>query len=92
MRFQVNPRFTKEAEQENQRVMLDYAARAEANTRAIGQAIRYTGAYAASIRRTGTTVYSTDPAARIIEYGSVNNPAFAPLRRGADMTGARLRS
>lgn len=53
---------------------------------------RHTGDFAGSIRVTpvyptlggvGVTVFSTDFAAHIIEYGSVNNPAYSPFRRAA---------
>lgn len=56
---------------------------------------RDTGDYAESIetfsdgRTVGVT--STDFAAHIIEWGSVNNPPFAPLRRGVQAAGFRLR-
>jgi hypothetical protein len=33
---------------------------------------------------------STDPFAHIIEFGSVNNPPYAPLRRGVRAAGLRL--
>lgn len=90
MRFVPNRAFLRELRQETQPTMEDAARRAEANTISIGHSIAFTGAYARSIRRDGVRVYSTDPAARVIEWGSSNNPPFAPLRRGADMTGARL--
>lgn len=32
-------------------------------------------------------VYSTDHFWHIIEFGSINNPAYAPLRRGLDRSG-----
>jgi hypothetical protein len=35
-------------------------------------------------------VESTDPFAHIIEFGSVNNPPYAPLRRGVRAAGLRL--
>lgn len=37
------------------------------------------------------TVFSTDIAAHIIEFGSINNPAYAPFRRAASAVGLRLR-
>lgn len=33
---------------------------------------------------------STDPFAHLVEWGSVNNPAYAPLRRGVQNAGMRL--
>jgi hypothetical protein len=32
-------------------------------------------------------VFSTDFAAHLIEFGSINNPAYAPLRNGVESTG-----
>ena len=32
----------------------------------------------------GVRVTSTDPFAHLVEFGSINNPAYAPLRRAAD--------
>lgn len=54
-----------------------------------------TGEYADSIeafddgQRVGIT--STDFAAHLVEYGSANNPPYAPLRRGATAAGLRLK-
>jgi hypothetical protein len=58
---------------------------------AVGESIRDTGAYLASLYVEGAELGSTDPGALAIEYGSVNNAPFAPLRRGADGTGAEVR-
>lgn len=53
-----------------------------------------TGAYEESIfvAQDGpeTVVGSEDFAAHIVEYGSRNNPAYAPLRTGARSAGVRL--
>lgn len=73
-------------------------ARAEA-VKAAGEAIARTfsdsGHYADSfvIEDTpdGTAVGNTDVAGHLIEFGSVNNPAHAPLRRGARAAGLDLR-
>jgi hypothetical protein len=48
------------------------------------------GHYKRSIRSKGPVVYSTDPFAHLVEWGSVNNPAYAPLRRGVLAAGLRL--
>ena len=52
------------------------------------------GAYRGSItvvRENGlVAVISTDPFAHLVEWGSVNNPAYAPLRRGVRAAGLRL--
>lgn len=36
------------------------------------------------------TVYSTDFAAHIVEFGSINNPAYAPFRRACAALGLKL--
>lgn len=36
------------------------------------------------------TIGNTDFAAHLVEWGSVNNPAYAPLRRGVRAAGLRL--
>lgn len=82
-----NPRFQVEIREETRKIPEAAAARAAAIAVQIGHSIAYTGAYARSIGRTGTTVYSTDPGAMAIEFGTRNNPAFAPLRRAADNAG-----
>ncbi len=35
-------------------------------------------------------VFSVDFAAHLVEFGSVNNPVYAPLRRGVEATGLRV--
>ena len=59
-----------------------------------------TGKFAGSITKTApmpdrrgvqVTVYSTDWAAHLVEFGSVNNPAYAPFRRAASSLGLRLK-
>ena len=53
-----------------------------------------TGDYAGSVRvyddGDDIGVETTDFAGHIIEFGSVNNPPYAPLRRGARAAGLRL--
>ena len=49
-----------------------------------------TGAAKRSIRAAGDRVVSTDPFFHLIEWGSVNNPAYAPFRRGIRAAGLRL--
>lgn len=50
------------------------------------------GRVAHQIEADGASVVLTDRggAAHIIEFGSVNNPAYAPLRRGAIAAGLRF--
>lgn len=49
-----------------------------------------TGDYAESIQVDDNRVLTDDPAGHLVEWGSVNNPAYAPLRKGAEATGARV--
>lgn len=70
------------------------AAARSAERMARVSAPRTSGAYAGSIfvDNDGERVVlaSDDPGAVWIEVGSVNNPAFAPLRRGVSAAGLRL--
>lgn len=36
------------------------------------------------------SVLSTDPFAHLVEFGSINNVAYAPLRRGVEATGLKV--
>lgn len=77
------------------------ATKAQVVARAVEQvAPERSGHFARSIRTTlpeptpegmKVTVYSEDIAAHIVEYGSVNNPAYAPFRRAAGMLSLLLR-
>ena len=46
-------------------------------------------------RRTATglvaTAYTSDPFGHLVEWGSVHNPAYAPLRRAAERLGFRVK-
>lgn len=90
--FKPNPDFMEELVAEPGVIATreEFAQRAAVFARAIGAAIADTGAYAASIHVEGARLISDDPGAAYIEFGSVNNPPFAPLRRGADSTGVLL--
>lgn len=50
-----------------------------------------TGDYARSIVVRGGEVHSVSPWWHLVEYGSVNNSAYAPLRRGTRAAGLALR-
>ncbi len=82
MRFRPNPRLEQEIlALPGVRAHLAAAAQQVAG-RVRQVAPHRTGDYAASIEVDGTTVGSTDAAAVPIEFGSQNNPVYAPLRRG----------
>lgn len=46
--------------------------------------------YEDTIRTDGATLYTDDPAGHLIEYGSVNNPPYAPLRKAAEAVGGQV--
>jgi len=54
------------------------------------QAPERTRYFKRSIGVTGTTVYSTDPFAHLVEWGSAHNPPYAPFRRSALSLGLRF--
>lgn len=49
-----------------------------------------TGAYHGSIQVTENRIETTDPFGHLIEFGSVHNPPYAPLRNGVRNAGFRL--
>lgn len=49
-----------------------------------------TGYYKRSLKVVGTSVVSTDPFAHLVEWGSRNNPPYAPMRRGVLALGLRF--
>lgn len=68
----------------------------EATARVAAEKVRHatphgaTGAAKRSIRADGDRIISTDPFWHLIEFGSINNPAYAPFRRGIRAAGLRL--
>lgn len=44
-----------------------------------------------TVRGVEATAYTDDFAGHLAEWGSINNPAYAPLRRGGEMAGFRFR-
>ena len=95
MRFKRNPRFEVEM---NRQASVKFAIRkrAEAAKRfAIGSAPRgETDGYVHSIHvveQNGKTYLRTnDFAGHMVEFGSINNPPYAPLRKGVRAAGLRL--
>jgi hypothetical protein len=51
----------------------------------------HTGYYKRRIRAIGRRVRTLDPFDFLIEFGSKNNPAYAPLRRAVRAAGLRFR-
>lgn len=68
--------------------MAEIAAFAAPSVRA--NAPHVTGGYHGSIRVVENRIETTDIAGPIIEFGSVNNPPYAPLRTGVRAAGLRL--
>lgn len=80
--------------------LTDLADRTKGEVESQAQRFRHTGRFAESIETTtvertprglSTTVHSTDPDAHLVEWGSKNNPPYAPLRKAASSLGLRLR-
>lgn len=95
MKFRPNPHFDREFSR-TAGARAHMHKRAQAVKRfAIGAAPRgATDDYAASIdvveRGAKTYVRTNDFAGHMVEFGSVNNPPYAPIRKGARAAGLRL--
>lgn len=95
MKFRPNPHFDREFSR-TAGARAHIRRRAEAARRfAIGSAPRgATDDYATSIdvveRGTKTYVRTNDFAGHMVEFGSVNNPPYAPIRKGVRAAGLRL--
>jgi len=92
--FRPNPRFLTELMQEPEApaALVEQAEAAKSAIESVAP-VGSTGDYADSIEvvQEGeiVTVGSMDPFAHLVEWGSANNPPYAPLRRG--VLGAGLR-
>lgn len=89
-RFEPNPNFERgiERQPEFQKAM---ATRAAVVRRAAEELAPYaTGYYRKHLRQRGSTVVAADPFWHLLEYGSRNNPPYAPLRRAVIEAGLRL--
>lgn len=95
MRFKPNPRFEREIDRQAS-VRLHIRKKAmQVKSFAVGMAPRgVSDDYAASIdvvdRGDETYVRTNDFAGHMVEYGSVNNPPYAPIRRAIRAAGLRL--
>ena len=90
--FRPNPRAADElADQPSVRAHLEATAtEAGQATRRIAATFARTRAFERSIEVAGARVLTTDRAGPLIEFGSANNPPYAPLRRAAIEVGARV--
>lgn len=90
MKYVPNPAFAAELDRDpGVRDELGRRARSAASTaKTIGQSLGGTGAYAKTVIADDNRLLTTDPAGHIVEWGSINNPPYAPLRRAAESVGA----
>lgn len=89
-RFVKNVGFTKELEATPE--MREFRRKV---TKVAAQAVRdaapeQTGYYKRRVRARGYSVVVLDPFWHLVEFGSTNNPTYAPLRRGIRAVGLRL--
>lgn len=94
--FHPNLHFEAEAERENvgRVAKVEVAARIAEEVRAIGPDqsgyfVKHVGWQTYGDR---VVVQTTDFAGNVIEFGSVNNPPYAPMRRAISALGLRLES
>lgn len=94
IRFVRNAALIKELQAEPgvKRVEQDYARRAQSQARTIAESLAPGGSEIASTYEADENrLLTTHEAGHIVEWGSVNNPAYAVLRRAALATGAKFR-
>ena len=90
MIFRKSPTFERDLERQREyRAGMNEAAEA-VKAAAERNTPRGTGRTADSYVVEGNVVGNTDPFFHLTEFGSVNNPAYAPLRRGVRQAGLRL--
>lgn len=89
-RFRKNPTFDKVMAQEAIRSGVVRVVAGVVAQHVRNAAPQVTGKYAASIKTSEETVYTDDPFGHLVEWGSANNPPYAPLRRGVQAAGLRL--
>src|SRR5262245_59522217 len=89
-RFVPNPGYVYAQDAEATPFFNGKAAEALRHAQRIARGFRRTGAYEASLAAEGRRLLTDDPAGHLIEWGSVNNPPYAPLRRSIEAVGARF--
>lgn len=87
MRFRPNPLFEAQIKA-NPRYKAGLATPAQLAAEEIG---RLSPTRKVAPRARGNVVVTDSPIWHIIEYGSKNNPAYAPFRRGVRAVGLKLR-
>lgn len=92
--FRPNPSFERDLRAQPEFKQCMRAAAESIVSAARAAAPDVTGAYRDSLQvvEDGDTIAAatTDRAGHLVEFGSVNNPAYAPLRRGTRAAGLRL--
>lgn len=91
-RFVANPAFRRELQStpEFRGGLAKITVEVAASIKAAALPFRDTGHYIDSVRPRGGRVYLERHFAHIIEFGSVNNPPQANVRRGVNATGLRF--
>lgn len=93
MLFKANPRFVEELEEQDETkdALVDAAEDAAKHVRA-HQIMRRKDAQPIEVDDSGDTprLVNTDHGAHLDEWGSANNPPYAPLRTGVRAAGLRL--
>lgn len=92
VRYVPNPAFTTEVQEQPQhkkgmRSITKVAARA---VKAAARPHRNTGYYERRVKAKAQSVVASDFAWHWVEFGSINNPPYAPFRRGLRAAGTRL--
>lgn len=90
VRFVRNPTFERELQDEAEFVGAMRTITQSVANNARTFAPKGTGYYVRHLHARDNTVYTDDFAGHLIEWGSKNNPAYAPLRRGVRAAGLRL--
>lgn len=91
-RFIPNRRFQEELARDPgvRRVLEGKAEQALTAVQGIAASYENTGANKASFSVDGPSLVTDDRAAWLIEFGSVNNPPYAPLRKAGEAVGAKV--
>lgn len=90
VRFVKNPGFDRELQSEPEFVSAMRSITQNVADEARLAAPRHTGYYVRHLHARENLVYTDDPFGHLIEWGSRNNPVYAPLRRGVRAAGLRL--
>jgi hypothetical protein len=90
VRFVPDPNFAAQLEAETAPTRAEAAREALRHAQAIARGLGGTGDYARSLAADGDRLLTDDPAGHLIEWGSINNPPYAPLRKAVEAVGAHF--